>query len=228
MMIMNCFLVIFRIALILIFVSCNGSYFRPTDRKDETGKVFQKIYHQNDRKLGVLVLTDTNRDGEMDDYLWVRSELLQPEKSLVLFNEIYKENRVNQQIFYGPGNRKIYELTDGNEDGVMDTEIFYNSQALPKVLIDIIARVQVDIDQDGSPDFYIFPGKRIEWDFKTNSVCWSESPSLLAKAISKDIFQPSIKKELDSLCQKISITQSWTRHPEQIRDKRYKASYHPE
>jgi hypothetical protein len=218
----------FRIIVILTLISCGGSDFRSTDRKDEDGKIFQKIYHQNDRKLGVLVLTDTNRDGEMDDYLWVRSELLQPEKSIVLFNEVYRENQINQQIFYGPGNLKIYELTDVNEDGIMDTQIYYNSRALPKVLTGIIARAEIDIDQDGTPDFYIFPGKRIEWDSKTNSVCWSESPAILSKALTIDIFQPSIKKELDSLCQKISLTQSWARHPELIKDKQYMASFRPE
>jgi hypothetical protein len=216
--------------LLLFLSSCNKEQTKFTERKDENGVIYQTMLSLPSLALGVFVQTDSDHDGNMDDFLWTRTDLKNPTESLLLYNEIFKENHLSQQIFYGPSNRKLYERMDLNEDGTLDTEIFYNSKALPKVINDIIARVQIDTNKDNKPEFVVFPGNRVEWGWGfdkekgfTGTLCYSEDAVVLIDSLTTKAFDPDWFKQMDSKCRKLLSSASWYLHPERIHDTRYRA-----
>ncbi|WP_016761672.1 adhesin Lsa25.6 [Leptospira kirschneri] len=127
------------------------------DKKNQTAFVLQP------EKLLVMVRTDSNLDGKTDLWTWVRGDDKDPKTSLVLFEELIRKGN-HSRTWYGPGNRKLIEQSDLDENGTWESMVYYNAFAVPKETMRIVAHVEVDLYGKGKPSLWIFPEARMELD----------------------------------------------------------------
>ncbi|EQA61465.1 adhesin Lsa25.6 [Leptospira alexanderi] len=185
------------------------------DKKNQTAFVLQP------EKLLVMVRTDSDLDGKTDLWTWVRGDDKDPKASLVLFEELIRKGN-HSRTWYGPGNRKLIEQNDLDEDGRWESMVYYNASAIPKETMRIVAYVEVDLYGKGKPSLWIFPEARMELDLDddgmpdhllTNQDRMLENFAKLQKGkqISEKDFSP------------MSVSSSWVFNPKQIVNPRYQA-----
>lgn len=161
----------------------------------------------------VLIETDPDGDGILNDYVWVNADSAQREKHLILFNEIHADKNIPiEQIWFGPKNYKLIGKIDLNKDGKLESTVYYNFKAAPKVVSGIVARIEVDSNLDSITDIWIYPNLRMEIDNKFLGV-----PNEYTENI----------EEINGIYKKIETNQKWkqTFSPLQ-KDKSY--AIHPE
>ncbi|EMM72083.1 adhesin Lsa25.6 [Leptospira weilii] len=185
------------------------------DKKNQTAFVLQP------EKLLVMVRTDSDLDGKTDLWTWVRGDDKNPKASLVLFEELIRKGN-HSRTWYGPGNRKLIEQNDLDEDGRWESMVYYNAFAIPKETMRIVAHVEMDLYGKGKPSLWIFPEARMELDLDddgkpdhllTKQELMLENFAKLQKGkeISKKDFSP------------MSASSSWVSNPKQIVNPRYQA-----
>ncbi|EMF80194.1 putative lipoprotein [Leptospira weilii serovar Topaz str. LT2116] len=185
------------------------------DKKNQTAFVLQP------EKLLVMVRTDSDLDGKTDLWTWVRGDDKNPKASLVLFEELIRKGN-HSRTWYGPGNRKLIEQNDLDEDGRWESMVYYNASATPKETMRIVAHVEVDLYGKGKPSLWIFPEARMELDLDDNGKpdhLLTKQELMLenfaklqkGKEISKKDFSP------------MSASSSWVFNSKQIVNPRYQA-----
>ncbi|EMJ52648.1 putative lipoprotein [Leptospira interrogans serovar Valbuzzi str. Duyster] len=185
------------------------------DKKNQTAFVLQP------EKLLVMVRTDSNLDGKTDLWTWVRGDDKDPKTSLVLFEELIRKGN-HSRTWYGPGNRKLIEQSDLDENGTWESMVYYNAFAVSKETMRIVAHVEVDLYGKGKPSLWIFPEARMELDSNedgkpdqilTNQDRMLENFSQLQKGkqIQEKDFNP------------MPANSSWVLNPNQITNPRYQA-----
>ncbi|WP_061286551.1 adhesin Lsa25.6 [Leptospira interrogans] len=185
------------------------------DKKNQTAFVLQP------EKLLVMVRTDSNLDGKTDLWTWVRGDDKDPKTSLVLFEELIRKGN-HSRTWYGPGNRKLIEQSDLDENGTWESMVYYNAFAVPKETMRIVAHVEVDLYRKGKPSLWIFPEARMELDSNedgkpdqilTNQDRMLENFTQLQKGkqIQEKDFSP------------MPANSSWVLNPNQITNPRYQA-----
>ncbi|WP_061249722.1 adhesin Lsa25.6 [Leptospira alstonii] len=185
------------------------------DKKNQTAFVLQP------EKLLVMVRTDSDLDGKTDLWTWVRGDDKDAKASLVLFEELIRKGN-HSRTWYGPGNRKLIEQSDLDEDGRWESMVYYNASAVPGQTMRIVAYVEVDHYGKGKPSLWIFPEARMELDLDddgkpdhllTNQDRMLENFAKLQKGkrISEKDFSP------------MSASSSWVLNPKQIVNPRYQA-----
>lgn len=137
------------ISLSALFLACSESKFKSiTVDMDKNGKPDQIMHTHSGLNTAVLIETDTDMDGRMEDYLWVSGEATDVKSSLLLFNLIMKNGKPKSKTWYGPGNVKLIEKSDEDEDGYLETTAYFNRFAKPKVMNGIVARIEIDSNKD--------------------------------------------------------------------------------
>ncbi|MDI7173494.1 adhesin Lsa25.6 [Leptospira santarosai] len=185
------------------------------DKKNQTAFILQP------EKLLVMVRTDSDLDGKTDLWTWVRGGDKDPKTSLVLFEELIRKGN-HSRTWYGPGNKKLIEQNDLDEDGRWESMVYYNASAIPKQTMRIVAYVEVDLYRKGKPSLWIFPEARMELDLDddgkpdhllTNQNLMLENFAKLQKGkeISQKDFSP------------MQASNSWVLNPKQIVNPRYQA-----
>ncbi|KPA32382.1 putative lipoprotein [Leptospira interrogans] len=168
-----------------------------------------------------MVRTDSNLDGKTDLWTWVRGDDKDPKTSLVLFEELIRKGN-HSRTWYGPGNRKLIEQSDLDENGTWESMVYYNAFAVPKETMRIVAHVEVDLYGKGKPSLWIFPEARMELDSNedgkpdqilTNQDRMLENFTQLQKGkqIQEKDFSP------------MPANSSWVLNPNQITNPRYQA-----
>ncbi|EMO87509.1 adhesin Lsa25.6 [Leptospira noguchii] len=207
---------------ILVLSSCKDDRIKISDlgvidkdKKNQTAFVLQP------EKLLVMVRTDSNLDGKTDLWTWVRGDDKDPKTSLVLFEELIRKGN-HSRTWYGPGNRKLIEQNDLDENGTWESMVYYNASAMPKETMRIVAHVEVDLYGKGKPSLWIFPEARMELDSNedgkpdqilTNQERMLENFAQLQKG--KQIQQKDFSQ--------MPASGSWVLNPNQITNPRYQA-----
>jgi hypothetical protein len=170
----------------------------------------------------VLIETDTDLDGKIDDYLWVNGKKDAVGESLLLFNQIHENGKIKQQIWYGPQSQKLVAKSDEDGDGFLETTTFYNHLAKPKVLEGIVARIEIDKTKDNVTNIWIYPGKRMEISRKSNGIpdCFSEDAAIIQKIFNE---MPDWENVRKITCKTLPASDSYVLYPERIKDERLKA-----
>ncbi|TGN10465.1 hypothetical protein [Leptospira ilyithenensis] len=127
--------------------------------------LFLPFFALKEFKIPFFVVTDEFETGVPRDFLWIRGNEMNPSESILLFNEFWNEKgkQPNRRVWFAPGNLKLVEKLDENDDEFWETTIYFNKFAMPKMLSGIIARIEYDLNADKLIDVWIFPGERIEW-----------------------------------------------------------------
>lgn len=168
-----------------------------------------------------MILSDTDQDGIIDDFTWVLGSQSSPESSAILYSESTRSDSPSR-IWYGPGNIKILAREDLNKDGVFETVVYYNETAVSKSSGGIVARFETDMDGDGRPDTWTYPGRRMEIDANGDGRpdLYSEDKTVLTK--NYDVLVKSMKKDaLQGL--PLAEANSWALNPNLITEKQYQA-----
>lgn len=156
--------------LIILFLSCtkpNVNSICTLEQLSASGNPKQQIVTRNGLDRVILVETDPDGDGIINDYVWVNASSIQREKHLLLFNEIQTDKNIPiEQIWFGPKNYKLIGKIDLNKDGNLESTVYYNYKAAPKIISGIVARIEVDSNLDGKTDIWIYPNLRLEIDSK--------------------------------------------------------------
>jgi len=137
-------------------------------------------------KRSILIETDSNGDGVIDDFLWVNAKEEKVTDSQLLFNEMTDEKYIPvEQIWYGPKNFKLIGKIDLDKDGFLESTVYYNYNAAPKITKGIIARIEVDSNRDGKINYWIYPGLRIEADHTASGSPseFTENPDIISEII---------------------------------------------
>ena len=113
----------------------------------------------------------------------------------------------------------LYTYEDG--DGFLDTKVYFNKEAKPKVLSGHIARVEIDIDKDGKTDAWMFPFKRLELDSNHDGI--PDKFSTNEKQIADAFQQLHNKKKFDIQTFPLDKKSSFVIYPELIKEERWKA-----
>ncbi|WP_125226079.1 hypothetical protein [Leptospira barantonii] len=157
-----------------------------------------------------------------DDWMWLKMDSQDPKSLEIFYNESAVKNpqRVDRKIWFGPDNVKLIEKNDTDADGFFETTQYYNKFAKPKTNSGIVARIEIDSDQDRKAEIWIYPMKRIELDMNRDGI--PDKMSNDFKIISETL------KNYKSFTQRkgfmeLSRNQSWTLHPELIQEESLKA-----
>ncbi|MBM9579334.1 hypothetical protein JWG45_19505 [Leptospira sp. 201903070] len=208
--------------IVFVFFSCKEDLIQVT----QLGAIDQKTKNQTafvfrPENLLMMIQTDTDLDGQTDLWTWVRGNRESPESSLVLFEEMKRKGN-HSRIWYGPGNRKLIEQDDLNEDGRWESILYYNSMAIPGETLRIVGRIEVDLNGNGRPDLWIFPEARMELDrdgdgkpdhILSREILMLENFNLITQEMKiKESDFTQMKKE-----------DSWVLRPERILNPRYQS-----
>jgi hypothetical protein len=201
---------------LLLLIHCSKEIFQ-TYSKDinNDSKVDQVMHTHKGLDSAILIETDTDLDGKIDDYLWVNGKAEEKESSMLLYNEGIVDGKVVRKTWYGPGNLKLIEMTDEDGDGYMEATTYFNALAKPKVLVGISARIEIDLMKNGQTALWIYPGLKIELDKNKDG---TPDCSLDWKKVTADMLGGNNKwQRMDAVtCQPISSQQSIVMHPELI------------
>ena len=172
--------------------------------------------------MAILMESDGSGDGQIDDWLWVKGDLSKPNEAILLFNEIQDgKGFIVEQIYYGDKNHKLMGKSDLDKDGFLESTIYYNFLAKPKVIQGIVARVEIDGDKNGSPEIWIYPGLRIEYDGNRDGIPEWVSEDL---EIIQQVYE-NFQKMKDSILsmKPLPKEKSLVLHPELISTEKHKA-----
>lgn len=190
--------------------------------QNKDGQIDNRLYTKSDSKISIFMETFEYQKNVPDDWTWLKMDSKNPQSYQTFYNEIASKdpNKIDIQIWFGPGNVKLIEKDDKDSDGFFETTQYYNRFAKPKITSGIIARIEIDSDQDGKSDLWIYPMKRMELDTDKNGIPdkMSTDTKLISEAL-KNFKSFSQKKDLLEL----STHQSWVVHPEFIQDESLKA-----
>ena len=179
------------------------------------GKPKQQMITRAGIDRTVLIETDSNGDGKINDYVWVNADSNLKENFQLLFNEIQsRENIPIEQIWYGPKNHKLIGKSDLNKDGILESIVFYNNMAAPKVVQGIVARIEVDSNLDGKTDLWLYPNLRVEQDsnFSGAPNFYSDNPDIITGIYNSFVENKKWEKQL----QPLDKSKSYALHPELI------------
>ncbi len=206
-----------------LLLDCGGDKFTTAIEidNDKDGKVDQYMISLKDKPLGIFIGTDEDKDGKMEDLSWVHGTSGKEKESFVLFTEIFSKEQVKTKTWYGPGSIKLFEMSDEDGDGFLETKAYFNKEAKPKILSGHIARVEIDLDKDGKTDAWLFPYKRLELD--TNSDGTPDKYSTNEKQIVEAFQQLHNKKKFDLPSLPLEKNRSFAVYPELIKEERWKA-----
>ncbi|RHX81444.1 Lsa25.6 family adhesin [Leptospira yasudae] len=213
----------FLLILLLFTVqNCNPPFETTSHDQNKDGQIDNRLYTKSDSKISIFMETFEYQKNVPDDWTWLKMDSKNPQSYQTFYNEIASKDpdKVDIKIWYGPDNLKLIEKDDKDSDGFFETTQYYNRFAKPKLTSGIIARIEIDSDQDGKSDLWIYPMKRMELD--TNKDRIPDKMSADRKVISevlKNFKSISHRKELSGL----SPNQSWAIHPEFIQDESLKA-----
>ncbi|MBM9501048.1 hypothetical protein JWG44_12375 [Leptospira sp. 201903071] len=185
------------------------------------GKVDNILYTKTDSKIAIFMETFEYQKEVPDDWMWLKMDSKNPESYQTLYNEIASKDphKVDVKVWYGPGNLKLVEKDDRDQDGYFETTQYYNRFAKPKITSGIVARIEIDSDKDQKPDIWIFPMERMELD--TNNDGFPDklvSDPEIMRTVLKNKKQIGITSSVF-----LSSNRSWALHPEFIRDETLKA-----
>ncbi|MBM9501050.1 hypothetical protein JWG44_12385 [Leptospira sp. 201903071] len=185
------------------------------------GKVDNILYTKTDSKIAIFMETFEYQKEVPDDWMWLKMDSKNPESYQALYNEIASNDphKVDVKVWYGPGNLKLIEKDDRDQDGYFETTQYYNRFAKPKINSGIIARIEIDSDKDQRTDIWIYPMKRMEIDTNKDGI-----PDGVSENV--DTINEVLKKrkriQLPNVLP-LTSSQSWALHPERISDETWKA-----
>lgn len=124
----------------------------------------QTVIQWKEKNLAILISTSEETAGVFNDQLWIRGDLKDPSKSFSLFNEWTdaETNLPKRRLWHGPNSHKLAEWYDSNTNGFWEEKHYFNQFAIPKVTIGHIARVDFDLDENGTIDLSFYPYVRFE------------------------------------------------------------------
>ena len=205
-------------AIVVLSLSCNESKTQnlcSINILSPEGKSNQQMITRTGINRTVLIETDSNGDGKINDYVWVNADSNLKENFQLLFNEIQsRENIPIEQIWYGPKNHKLIGKSDLNKDGILESIVFYNNMAAPKVVQGIVARIEVDTNLDGKTDLWLYPNLRVELDsnFLGTPNFYSENSEVISGIYNSFVDNKKWEKQL----QPLEKSKSYALHPELI------------
>lgn len=207
--------------IVFLFLTCRSPFEATSHDQNKDNKIDNILYTKTDSKIAIFMETFENQKEVPDDWMWLKMNPEDPQSFQFLYNEIASKDpqKVDLKIWFGPGNLKLVEKDDKDQDGFFETTQYYNRFAKPKIGSGIIARIEIDSDKDQRPDIWIFPMERMELD--TNKDGFPDklvSDPQIVRDVLKDRKQTGIKSS------PLSSGQSWALHPELIRDETLKAT----
>ncbi|MBE7413027.1 MAG: hypothetical protein L6Q54_03645 [Leptospiraceae bacterium] len=210
------------IFLCVFFLFCNRYTTVTEIDSNKDGKIDQYMISLKDKNLGIAMVVDESKEGNFDDISWIHGEPGNTKESFVVFNKIYKNGKVKSKTWYGPNTIKLIEFSDEDGDGFLETKIYYNKLALPKIINGHIARIEIDTDKDDKTDVWLFPADRVEIDSNKDGVPdrYSTDTKKVQEAYKQ--FTTSRKFELTTL--PLEKPRSFVIHPELIQIDRWKAN----
>ncbi|MCB1193030.1 MAG: hypothetical protein KDK90_21475 [Leptospiraceae bacterium] len=216
----------YLVILLFVLFSCKQSQnlvsvLNIDNNKD--GKNDQYMLSLNDSNTSIFIGTDEDRDGVIEDHLWVnaKSKDIGGKGVDLLFNEIKGEKGIFSRLWYGPSNIKLIEKTDEDRDGFIETTAYFNKTALPKVITGHVARIEIDSNKDGKVEVWIFPSVRFEVDKNGDGI--PDEYSTNHDDLGKLEYFLSMDKLKELKTSPLNPSQSYTLHPEIIQDERLKA-----
>ncbi|MBM9579330.1 hypothetical protein JWG45_19495 [Leptospira sp. 201903070] len=189
--------------------------------QNKDGKIDNILYTKRDSNVSIFMETFEKQKDVPDDWMWLKMDPKDPKAFQSLYNEIASKDplKVDIKIWFGPGNLKLIEKDDRDQDGFFETTQYYNRFAKPKVNSGIVARIEIDSDKDQKIDIWIYPMKRIEIDTNQDAIpdTFSENPDTIGQVFKKGKRIPLLK------VQPLPSPQSWALHPLLIPDETWKA-----
>ncbi|MDF3820679.1 hypothetical protein P3G55_12250 [Leptospira sp. 96542] len=181
------------------------------------------------KDLGIGFLLATKEESEtFNDLAWIYGDLRDHTKTFPLFNEWRDPNTKKpiRRLWFGPETQKLVEWSDENQNGIWETKTYFNQTAKTGVHSGHIAFADIDTDEDGTMDFRIFLGARVEDLIQEKGTIrvWAEGKESIEKI---DRFIRT--KQISDLgtSRKAPISESWALHPEKVTDVLYKPVYQP-
>lgn len=215
---------LFVLFLLLFLIGCKESKvsFLYKDN-DNDGKNDQYMLTLKELDTSIFLGTDEDKDGTIEDYLWINAkpEDMSGKGVNLLFNEIKGKKGVFSRLWYGPSNIKLIEQSDEDRDGFLESTAYFNYSALPKVLNEHVARIEIDPNKDGKVEVWIFPHTRFELDKNGDGIPEVYSTNLNDLGKLKNFLSMEKLNKLQTM--PLANSQSFTLHPEIIQDDRLKA-----
>ncbi|MBM9501225.1 hypothetical protein JWG44_13290 [Leptospira sp. 201903071] len=200
---------------------CSPPFEAISHDQNKDGKIDNVLYTKRDSNVSIFMETFENQKEVPDDWLWLKMDPKDPKSFQPLYNEIASNDphKVDVKVWYGPGNLKLVEKDDRDQDGYFETTQYYNRFAKPKITSGIVARIEIDSDKDQKPDIWIFPMERMEIDTNKDGIPDKKSsePKIIGGILK------TRKQIVTSSATPLSPTQSWALHPELIADESLKA-----
>ncbi len=172
----------------------------------------QNLIQWKEKSLVVLVSTSEEVPGVFNDQLWIRGDLKDPTKSFSLFNEWTdpESNLPKRRLWHGPNSHKLVEWFDANTNGVWEEKHYFNQFAIPKVTIGHVARIDFDLDENGTIDLSFYPYIRFErFDEKGNCI-----GAIDAKVLRPELFSEFLKTKDITILGKFKQTSvCWKKEP---------------
>lgn len=168
------------------------------------------------KKTGKIVFVeiDEHRSGQADTWQWVSTDPKRSDKSNILYREQISKpgNAVDTKSYYGPNNFRIVDLLDTNGDGVFETSIYYNWNAVPQVLTGTIARIESNLDGKKGVNLWIYPMVRMEIDTDEDGKPdrFTENEELIAEEYSKFV---KGRRVSTTDFRNLNPDRSWALHP---------------
>ncbi len=204
-------------------LSCSDPHFSTTTRDINGDKKPDQIMHTNNSlQSAVFIETDSSLNGKMEDFLWVNGDNSDIQNSAILFNLVQKNGKTKSKTWYGPSNIKLIEKVDEDEDGYLESTIYYNRFALPKAIQGIVARIEIKSVTDDKTSIWIYPGNRMELDKNSDGIpdCYTVD---LAEINSFYSTPENWKNILRIACKSLSADKSFVISPNIIVDEKLKS-----
>ncbi|MGJ4752607.1 Lsa25.6 family adhesin [Leptospira kmetyi] len=212
----------FAILFVLVTLVCKAPIDVNSHDQNKDGKKDNILYTKSDSKISIFMETFEFQKETPDDWTWLRMDSKDPKSFQIFYNEIASKDpkKIDIKIWFGPDNVKLIEKNDKDLDGYFENTKYYNKFAKPKITSGIIARIEIDSDQDHKVEIWIYPMKRLEVDMNGDGI--PDKMSTEAKVISETLKNYKSLAQIKGLME-LSRNQSWALHPELIQDETLKA-----